>query len=257
MASLLNKWEASDPVMLGRTWAILNTVFQAVLNFSSKKMEHTDGASIVIIRSIIGLAISYSLIVKRNIPAWPVTDFDKNTHFIRMMFGGVGTVLLHTGLTMLPLQMMMVMVALNVPMNVFLLLMLGKTANIQVWICVILTFVGVIMVVNPGLIGLEKRTYTADQISITGIIIGIIVPLLYASNRLYLSGRNLDSNVNVFIFSIAGLLGAGVTRTLESEFGFYFCLFLIILPYIWLITDKRNYKSYGSAWCFFAYISKK
>ena len=119
-----------------------------------------DGASIVFMRCIISLFISYAIISYLNIPVWPKTEDDKNTHIIRMVFGGIGLICFHTSLTLGPLQVVTVLVSCNTPINAVIQSVMSDLAPSIVWVCVALTFIGTVLVVDPSLIGIGSASYS-------------------------------------------------------------------------------------------------
>ena len=94
-----------------------------------------DGASIVFVRCIICILIAYAIIFYLNIPVWPKTEEDKNTHIIRMVFGGIGLICIHTSLTLAPLQVVTVLVSCNTPINAIIQSIMGNVAPPIVWVC--------------------------------------------------------------------------------------------------------------------------
>ena len=122
-----------------------------------------DGASIVFVRCIICIFIAYAIISYLNIPLWPKLEEDKNTHIIRMVFGGIGLICIHTSLTLAPLQVVTVLVSCNTPINAIIQSLMGDVAPPIVWVCVALTFVGTVLVVDPSLIGIGSASYSQSK----------------------------------------------------------------------------------------------
>ena len=58
-----------------------------------------------------------------------------------------------------PLQVAVVIFSLNIPMNVCILHILGKPSSLLVYGFIALDFFGIVMVVNPALIGLAAPRY--------------------------------------------------------------------------------------------------
>ena len=184
----LRKTEQTSPAALGRCWGMVNAILQVLLNFSSKSITGTDGTCIVFERCLVAAALSYAAIKHKNVPIWPSTDFDKNTHIIRMLIGGTGIVLLHTSLTLLPLQIVTVIIALNIPVNIIMLAILGKRSPLIVWVCIIAAFLGEVLVIDPRILGFGSSSYSPDQINPLGIGLTLAIPILMTTNRIYLSG---------------------------------------------------------------------
>lgn len=149
-----------------------------------------DGASIVFVRSIICIGLSYAVISRLGISIWPTDPEERHTHLVRMTIAGLGTFLFHSSTTMLPLQIATVLVAASTPLNVFLQAIQGYIAQPQVWVCTAITFAGIVLVIDPSLLGIGSPVYSKDQVSRVGMLMAFTVALLYAVNRIFLSGRS-------------------------------------------------------------------
>jgi drug/metabolite transporter (DMT)-like permease len=155
-----------------------------------------DGPTIALVRSLLCVIFSYMVISRLKLEIWPSTDDDRQTHLVRMMIGAVGTVCLHSALGLIPLQITMVIISLNTPINVLILLCLGKCASPPVWLCVLTTFFGVVLVVDPSLLGFStesyafSRIYSSGELSFLGLILALTAATFFALNRIYLSGKS-------------------------------------------------------------------
>ena len=230
---IIEDMKVSHPLIIGRIFGFLNSFLRNLLNFSTKKIEGADGMSIAFIRCIIGIFIAYPLIGWNKTPIWPDTEFDRNTHFIRMLIGGSGIVLLHTCVLLIPLRVVMVLISLNVPFNLIVSrLWLGKKSSWFTYVAVTLDFIGIVMVVNPdyfhqkwqGITAPEPQTPDSssfvsedNKISKLGVFLGVCCALSNTANRTFLSGRDLNSNVNVFIYSVAGIASSGLLNCTSSH----------------------------------------
>lgn len=171
VVSLYKKLELSHPSELGRAMALVNAVFQSTISLASKKIQGRfevksgmDGASIVFVRCILNISLGYAIILHFGIKIWPESDHDRNTQIIRMVFGGIGLLCFHQSLTMIPLQIVTVLVSCNTPFNAIFKSILGDVASVKVWICMIFTFLGIVLVVDPSLVGIGTSSYSKSNL---------------------------------------------------------------------------------------------
>ena len=155
----LAKLEAQSPSALGRAYALTSAMLQALLGYSTKSVVGADTMSVVFVRSIINVALGYAVAKHKNCSMWPVTDFDRDTHFYRMIIGGLGIIFFHSALGLAPLQVVVVVLSLNIPMNVLILHLLGKPSSLVIYAFIALDFFGIVLVINPALIGLAEPRY--------------------------------------------------------------------------------------------------
>lgn len=149
-----------------------------------------DGPSIVFVRSMWCISASYWVISRLGLTIWPDNREERHTHLIRMIIAGTGTFLFHSAMAMLPLQITIVLVAASTPLNVFFQAFRGFIASLAVWICTALSFAGIVLVVDPSLLGIGSAAYARDDLAATGMLMASVLACLFALNRIFLSGRS-------------------------------------------------------------------
>lgn len=154
-------------------------------------VQGADGFSIVYVRCMTGIVISYLILSYNRTELWPSSDFDRDTHFYRMILGGIGIVAFHECVLLLNVHVAQVLFSLNIPLNVLLLRFIGVKSTWTVFGYAAIDFVGIYIVINPSVLtGAASLGISYSDISILGILLGVITALLNSSVRILLSGRS-------------------------------------------------------------------
>lgn len=146
--------EENHPSAMGRFHAFLNAISNSLISCFIKKAKNLNEFEMNYVRCLIAFFFFYNIMSSRRNEIWPKGDSDqKTTLLVRGFIAGAGGVILSYSATILNIQLLVVIFSLATPLTVFYeKILFGIDEGFFTWLCTFLSFIGVIISVNPDIL---------------------------------------------------------------------------------------------------------
>ena len=164
--------ETNHPRYLGRFYAVLNTIVGSFGFYAAKKVYSIDGMNFGWYRGISHMFIGSLIMSYYNLQIFPFTREKMRVLFIRMLFAGFTVNLRFTAAKINSLQNFIIILRTESIQTLLIsMIFLGEAFTIYKCIAALVAFLGTILVIKPGLFGLEDYADKENAMTTIGFLV--------------------------------------------------------------------------------------
>lgn len=184
--------EQKYPGGFGKFYGLLAALGHAGNSILPKVASKMDVYQIVLLRSIVLLTFAYFW-NKDKRALWPKDTFTHNTMVLRMFSGAFNMHTFNICVKLLPPTIVVIAVAFHAPMAAVVPIFFGGKIQYLTLFVSLFSIIGVILVVDPGMIGLggnSKKLFEINFLTIIGCICAFFNTVSLVCEKLIFSGRS-------------------------------------------------------------------
>lgn len=213
MESLKNTYNnlaLKKPKTLGRSICILNALVGALGFTFVKKVTSLDGLEIAYWRGMTNFVWGISMMIYLKIDIWPADQSKSKILLSAIAIGALGVNCKMISIQVNPLQKYEVLQKTDSMQTlIFSWLFLGERLSPILIISCCLSFLGMLLIIDPGLLGISSLD--AESITILGGFVGLAAASSTACRRIFIGNNKgkLDTFQNLAWFGMGiGFIGA-------------------------------------------------
>ena len=149
--------EKRYPRVVGRIYALITAIAYTNSSMIIKSANHLNVLHIGYFGGLLYLVCLTAFYPSKSY--WAPSSKWHSTFLWRSVFSGLGGAALLVSASLLDLQIYVILVSLNNPLNIIFDSLRGKTQRLITWVSSISSFIGIIICADPGLLGFGPRQH--------------------------------------------------------------------------------------------------
>ena len=203
------------PKYLGRFFALIFTMTAAWALYSARQVESLDTGNLLYFRGLINMSIALYMAQLSGTPLFPTGKLEITILLIRMCVCSCTINLRTLGVKIAPLQQYAVITRTDSLMTLLVsTLFFGEVFNKWIGIAAILSFTGLLLVINPAIFGLGipiEDSNPDQQLSLIAGVVLVVSAIGDVGNKIFI-GKNVK-----LITETHNLLWSGFSITLSGS----------------------------------------
>jgi drug/metabolite transporter (DMT)-like permease len=211
--------EDNHPRYLGRLIAVLVTFLTTIAFYSAKKVTSLDGMNLGYYRGISQMVGAFCVMSYNKVEFFPSDPETGRLMLIKMAIAGIAVNVKFTAVKINPLQKFIVIMRSESILTVMLgVILFGEAMGKVKLTAAALSFIGIILVVDPTIFGFEAQTLDspAEVMTTSGFLIALAGATIGSGNKIFVgkNARKFDSMQNLMWSGCAVLISGALLNLL-------------------------------------------